>query len=209
MERAEINRILRLHRQAYRALMWINHDDRARGQMFAPAEIDLLEHEQTCERWLSRHLAQLPEELRPGSEEAPAFARLLSSFFTTSFEVGAGGRLINRSRNPRKKRVEAKDRQAMLRLQQYALEELAETAGLDCAADRAARISEDGDLQQDRTLWAYVVELRRRAQFVSQGTAVHQMWLALSPVVCQRLDADKVWAARDRLLDRLRKASSR
>jgi hypothetical protein len=208
MDRDVLSKVLRLQKQAYEALLWINHNQAARDACFAHGEADLLMHEQTCETWLARHVNCLPANLRPDPKDAAAFARLLSSFFSTSFELSAGGWIVRRHPEPRNKRARAKDNLAMQHLQRFALQDLAESLNLVHPVERAAAVAEDSTTVEDRLLWSYAWELVRRSQFASQGRAVHQMWRHLDPQVRQNLDVETLWAARGRLAALLQERSS-
>jgi hypothetical protein len=204
MDREVLSNVLRLQKLAYEALLWINHHQTVRDSCFARGEADLLLHEQTCETWLARHIDNLPCNLRPDAKDAPAFARLLSSFLSTSFELAPGGWIVRRHPERRNKRARAKDDLAMQHLQRFALQDLAESLNLDHPEQRAAAAMEDAAALDDRVLWSYAWELVRRSQFASQGRAVHQMWRCLDPQVRQNLDVQTVWTARERLADRLK-----
>lgn len=204
MEQSEIQHILRLHHQAYDALMWMNREPNVRARLLTGTEIDLLRHEQSCERWLARHVAELPKELQPSAEDHPAFARMLSSFFATSFELPTGGPLVRRRSRLPKRKAREKNQRVVSGLQRFALQDLAEQAGLNQVETRADAVLQDGATESDRTLWSYVWELRRRCQFASQGSAIHQMWLALDPDARRKLTVEDVWSARTHLLARLR-----
>jgi hypothetical protein len=150
----------------------------------------------------------MPKELQPGTDDLPAFARMLSSFFSTSFELQANGSLARRNARLPRRKAKEKSQHAVFALQRFALQNLAEQTNLDRAEQRAHAVSEDKEAAADRALWSYVWELRRRSQFASQGGAVHHMWLALDPESRKDLTIEQVWSARSRLLERLRAAEN-
>jgi len=64
-------------------------------------------------------------------------------------------------------------------------------------------------LKLHKQAWTYVRELVRRAEFASQGTSVHRLWLALEERTRKNLSVEAVWQARMNLVGWLRKESSK
>ena len=53
-------------------------------------------------------------------------------------------------------------------------------------------------------VWTYVWELDRRARNKGKGPVVHRIWRAIPSQTRRALTADRVWSARQQLLDAAR-----
>lgn len=213
MNYEDIEQSVNLQKKAYGLLLWLK--DRAKEN---PA---MLKQEPFANGagwlpWVEQRMDSFPTQLRPAMEEVAAFTLLLSSFFTTSFRVAevrrrddcktslvAGAKPFRGRRN--KRATEARETEAVHELCALALASLATEVGVDSSPEIVARIEADDTLAKDLALWTYARELARRTEFASQGPAVHRLWLSLDEKVRRELSAGKIWEARSRLVDWLKK----
>ena len=98
---------------------------------------------------------------------------------------------------------------AATELKRLALEALAKEEGLACDPLLIQQAVAAEAIGQYLSLWTYVRELVRRAEFASQGTSVHRLWLALEERTRKNLSVEAVWQARMNLVGWLRKESSK
>jgi hypothetical protein len=73
-----------LHKRAYALLLWLGKNCADRESLL---DEEALSAPSLCEQWLRRELSVLPREFRPAADEFPSFARMLTSFFNTSFHI--------------------------------------------------------------------------------------------------------------------------
>jgi hypothetical protein len=208
MELAELQTIVDLHKKTYDLLLWLNGQARTRPALLRVAQAESLASTERCVAWLKRHLNDFPVELRPRPDEFQIFGHLFSSFFSTSFKVvetqgwdetvetslSRGAKSFRGRRH--KRYTEGRQERAAEELKRLALTELAE----EHAANAIEQALMEPCLAGDLTLWTYGRELIRRTQFVSQGGAVHRLWLALDKDVRKSLSAEAIWRSRERLM---------
>lgn len=208
MNITELERALDLQKRAYALLLWTGKEAR---RLLAD---ESLSSSAKCADWLKRHFNEFPVELRPGPDEFDGFAKMLTSFFNTSFHLeGSGGnkrlvrgRKFKDGRN--KKYAQGRAADAAEELTRLAVASLAEEEGVRLEENIISSISKDGALAEQLSLWAYACELVRRSQFASQGPAVHQLWLELDEKKRRSLNAEVIWQARSVLIEALKKKAA-
>ena len=87
MNQQQIERTLKLQKQAYSLLMWLKEQARNNRSLLNAKALEPMSSAKSCEDWVLRHLSMIPIQLRPEGSDVPAFSHLFSSFFTTSFRV--------------------------------------------------------------------------------------------------------------------------
>lgn len=221
MNREDIERILRLQNSAYELLLWLNKRAETEQEILSDQNLEKWRFGESCEAWVRDVRGMIPQALRPADDEIPAFARLFSSFFQTSFRlvesaptvaydyyghesgyVGSGRRKLMAGAPSGKKtpKGKAKVGKSARELRLIALEELAiENDFLPSRAELEA-LERDSSLLPALTLWTYVHELNRRAHFASQGEAVRSLWVAMDKKEREKMNADQVIKARELLL---------
>lgn len=208
MKFEELERAFDLQKRSYALLLWIGQNARR-----------LLDQEtfgscRSCVDWLKRHWNDFPVELRPGLDELEAFAKMLTSFFTTSFHIDAKNgtaRLIRGQefKNGRSKKYAAgKAAENAAELSSIAIASLAETEGILLENDVRAAVFIDDKISEALSLWSYGCELVRRSEYASQGPAVHHLWKELAEKKKKRLNAEEIWKARTVLIEALRKKAA-
>ena len=220
MNQQQIERTLKLHKQAYSLLMWLKEQARNNRGLLDARVLEAISSAKSCEDWVLRHLSTIPIQLRPEGSDVSAFSHLFSSFFTTSFRVGqvrwwetvettlvTGAKTFRGRRH--KKHSERREDMAATELKRLALEELAKEEGLACDPLLIQQAVAAEAIGQYLSIWTYVRELVRRAEFASQGTSVHRLWLALEERTRKNLSVEVVWQARMNLVGWLRKESSK
>lgn len=219
MNRTEIERILRLQKGAYEFLLWIDERAERDQSLLNDENLEKWRHGASCEEWVRHIHGSIPVAIRPETDEIPAFSRLFSSFFQTSFRISEGAprreyrwneqlyitggkrKLVAGAPGGKKSaKGKAKLGESARELRLIALEELA--LDNEILLERAAleQLESDENSREDLTLWTYFHELQRRANFASQGEAVRSLWLAMDKTEREKLNADKILAARERLL---------
>ena len=224
--RDQIARVLRLHRLAYEALVWLDNIALARPHMLDEPTAALLRDEAACVEWVRRDPGRFPDRVRPAPNDVDAFAHLFASFFQTSFRVerrlfdgnpyyrivakkdeAAGKDRLGVRRVPRVLERKRRDEATDLRMRA-----LVDLAGSDQAPgfwDRVKEMLADPKLRQHATLWAYACGLVRRTVGGSDGPALHRLWLDMDRPTRARLAADQVWLAREALLNALQAPGGR
>jgi len=211
MNQVEIERTLSLHKIAYELLIWLKEQARNNRGLLDSKAVEAMSSAKSCEEWLVPRLAMIPVHLRPGANDISAFSHLFSSFFSTSFRVDhvrswetvertlvTGAKAFHGRRH--KKHSELREEEAALELKRLALGALAEEAGLQSNPLLTQRVVLSEDITHDLALWTYVCELARRAEFASQGPAVHRLWLELDERTRKNLSVERVWRARGNLI---------
>jgi hypothetical protein len=209
MKVEELERALDLQKRSYALLLWIGQsasrllDQQALGSW------------SSCVDWLKHHWNDFPVELRPGLAELDAFAKMLTSFFTTSFHVdvkNGKARLVRGQKfknGQSKKHAAGKTAETAAELSLMAIASLAETEGILLENDVSAAILNDEATSQALSLWSYGCELARRSQFASQGPAVHHLWKEVDEKKKKHLSAEDIWKARSVLIEALKKENKR
>jgi len=213
MKREELEKIMGWQKRAYGLLMWLNQEARSNPAMLSAEAVEQMVTAESCVGWINHHLNSLPREFWPEPSELVPFARLFSSFFVTSFRVGLVGRqdslrmetsLVSGAKEAKdgrhKKHLERRQKEAALELKRAALSGLAEEVAVVMTVVGLDAMIASTDLGPKVTLWTYACELKRRTEYVSQGTAVHELWLELDEKTRKRMDGEMVWKARDQLI---------
>jgi len=219
MNQQQIERTLKLHKRAYSLLMWLKEQARNNRSLLDARALEAISSAKSCEDWVLRHLSMIPVQLRPEGSDVPTFSHLFSSFFTTSFRVGqvrwwetvettlvTGAKTVRGRRH--KKHSERREDMAATELKRLALEALAKEEGLACDPLLIRQAVAAEAIGQYLSIWTYVRELVRRAEFASQGASVHRLWLALEERTRKNLSVEAVWQARMNLVGWLTKESS-
>jgi hypothetical protein len=206
MNMEELEKALDLQKRAYALLLWIGkHAQQLLDQQ-------ALSSSTLCIDCLKRHGDEFPTELRPGSSELDGFAKMLTSFFDTSFHLEGGdgsdarlvrGRKFKDGRN--RKYAQGRAEQAAAELSRIAVASLAQDEAIAIEDEAVSAILKDDAVASMVSLWAYGCELVRRSQFSSQGPAVHRLWLELDENKRKRLNAEQIWKARSILVEALRR----
>ena len=211
MNQPEIERTLKLHKLAYGLLIWLKEQARNNRSLLDSKAIEAMSSAKSCEEWLVSHLSMIPFNLRPGANDISAFSYLFSSFFSTSFRIGStrwwervettlvtGAKTFRDRRH--KKHSERREAEAAEELKRLALLALAEEAELRRKPLWTQTIAIPQTISDDLSLWTYVRELVRRAEFASQGSSVHRLWLELGERTRKNLSVEMVWRARANLI---------
>jgi hypothetical protein len=218
--REQIDRVIRLQAIAYELLCWLGNIAFARPQMLNERTADELLDAERCVAWVRKHREEFPVRLRPAAEEMETFSLLFSSFFQTSFRIqrmedigrpsyyricpnkdratGSKG-LRGRRTVPRTLRRKRKEQARGLMLRG-----LAKLVGDGCLPEVAESVLIDETMTQDLLLWAWTVELMSRAEGVTRGPAVHTLWQEMEPAERRRISGERVWKARQRLVEAIR-----
>jgi hypothetical protein len=208
MDFLELENALDLQKRAYALLLWTGKE-----------AAHLIDNEMAaspcrCADWLKRHLNEFPAELRPAPAEFDVFAKMLASFFNSSFHLegsGASARLVRGQKfkdRRNKKYAHGRAIEAAAELSRLAVISLAQDAGITPQDEAVSAILNDPALGEMVHLWAYACELVRRSRFASQGSAVHHLWLELDDKKRRRLDADEIWKERSVLIEALRRKTA-
>lgn len=225
MQHADIERILRLQNFAYEFLLWLNQRAENEQQLLRDENLTKWRYAESREDWVRQMHGMIPLAMRPEEADIPAFARLFSSFFQTSFHlvenaprrgydysghesgfVGSEHRRLMPGAPGGKKtpKGKAKIDESARHLRLIALEELALENDLAPPRAQLETLLSDEAHSDALTLWTYFHELNRRSQFVSQSEAVRALWLAMDKREREKLTAAKVIQAREELLAALR-----
>jgi hypothetical protein len=226
MNKSDIERILHLQQSAYELLLWVNKRAENEQEILSDQNLERWRFGDTCEAWVRDVYGMIPNALRPTEEDVPAFARLFSSFFQTSFRIvesaptrvydnwgeeswgGSGKRKLMPGAPGGKKSAKGKVKvgASARELRLIALEELAIENDLLLGRSDLEALESDAKLHDALVLWTYIHELNRRANFASQGEAVRSLWQKMDKNEREKIDAGKVIYARDRLLAALKPA---
>ena len=224
MNKSDIERILRLQNSAYELLLWVNKRAENEQEILSDHNLEKWRFGETCEGWIRAVYGMIPTTLRPAEEDIPAFARLFSSFFQTSFRLvesaptrvyddwgeeswgSSGKRKLMPGAPSGKKSAKGKAKvgESARELRLIALEELAIKNDLLLGRPDLEVLESDSKLHDALTLWTYIHELNRRANFASQGEAVRSLWQEMDKKEREKIDADKVMKAHDKLLAALK-----
>ena len=225
MDKTEIERILRLQNGAYELLLWLDHRAQTEPELLSNQNQEKWRYAPSCEAWVRAIYGMIPQNLRPGEADIPAFARLFSSFFATSFRVvenapvtahdyyghpsgfvaGPKRRLMAGAPDGKKSsKAKAKIRESADELRVLALEELALEHELFPSRAAVETLAKRPSLEAALTLWTYFHQLARRADFASQGAAVRSLWQEMPKKERQNLSADDILAARELLVGTMR-----
>ncbi len=204
IDRELIHETLALHARAYRLLLQVGDAARTEPELLSLANEELLSDARTCSAWLSAHAHLFPSGALAGN--LAALSGLLSSFLHTSFHVkrfewqgsivqaelrtGAGREGVRASK--RRRHRGSPTAEALLRL--------CRDAGLVVHSRELAKLAKAPTLRRDLHVWCYAVGLVQRSLGRSEGEYDWEHWRALPWEERKVLDADMVWAARERLV---------
>src|SRR3990172_5128817 len=87
----ELRRVLALHERTFALLRWVSGQLRS-GTLDLSVIHTNMSFADAAEEWIRRNYQNLPEAVRPRSEEVVPFARLFASYLKTSFEIGKNKR---------------------------------------------------------------------------------------------------------------------
>lgn len=185
-----MDRVLRLQKQSYALLKWLNQNLGNGGLSFSVAH-RAMSGAAAAEEWLARNEAQLPPAHRPAEAERHELAHLFASYLLTSFELPAGKqtvrvadchcscnycgyvvslhRLVPRHPAP-------KDRRTAHELKRLFLERLVEDLGYPLEQPVEDAVFSNKELSLLLSCATYADQLIRRTQFASQGAAVLVLW---------------------------------
>lgn len=226
MNKTDIERILGLQNGAYELLIWLNKRAQDEQSLLGDENLEKWRYAESCENWVRDIYGMIPRDLRPDESDIPAFSRLFSAFFRTSFRlvedapikayddwgeerghVGSGKRKLVAGAPDGKKssKGKAKVRESADELRVIALEELALENELFPSREALESVANDEELGDALTLWTYFHELARRAHFASQGAAVRSLWQEMDKREREKMSADDILAARDALVAALQR----
>ena len=212
MTYTEIQSALELHQKAFAFLLEARASGRAGSHVLDETVVAAWQRPALCEDWVTRHYEQLPAAHRPEREEIGVFSQFLSSFFTTSFAASRVRRdgemrfmiraLPTRRLDGSRKSAHAKEkeRQGADLLRELEFASLGEECQVAVSPEQFAQLQDNAELTDDLTLWTYAQQLVNRSQYASQGQAVYRLWLELPEKTRQKLSADLIWKARERLI---------
>ncbi len=223
---ASIERVLHLQGSAYEFLLWLGQRAREDDSILRDENIEAWRFPDSTQVWLGGFVGMMPAHLRPEEGDAPAFSRLFSSFFSTSFQVSEKTNLTQNDGDGRygwqedrrslvaappslgkksaKGKAKVKDDARELKL--LALEALALEEELFPSRAELEALLAQPELEREVLIWTYFHEIERRANFASQGAPVLYLWREMSVAERRKLDAARVWEAREALLKQLRAA---
>ena len=212
--------MLGLQKGVYELLLWLNQRAGDDETILRDENLEAWRFADSTEAWLRGFVGMMPADLRPVAADVPAFARLFSSFFSTSFQVSetTNVRLGYQNHKQEKRRSlvavppslgaksakgKAKVKDDARELKLLALEALALEGELSPTRAELEALLARRELARDVLLWTYFHELERRANFASQGASVLFLWRDMSVAERKKLDAKRVWAAHETLLMQL------
>ncbi len=213
VERNEISRVLAIHSQAYKFLLWLDRRACHDPDVLASDNVAAIRDAETCTVWLHVNRQSLPAELTPSDDDMPAFARMLGSFFETSFHVeyvAFGGQVLEArlARGADRVAVRRTCGRSSKMVLVHALRRLAQSESIPMDQPTARRLANRASLRDDALIWAYALELARRANGVSKGTVIHDIWRKIERTTRLDLTADHVWEGRQRLVAALRESDA-
>ncbi len=188
-DKKRMSHILILHEKSYALLRWTKDSLRSERLTFSVVH-DASDSAAAAHEWIGRHLANIPEDVRPEQADVGIFARLFVSFLTTSFQFNRNSiRLVSpcgcRCRfcsylqagpNLDPRTPSKKDFATGLQLKRIYVSRLA--AELEPPPSHAAIETVLGtrELRESVALATWGAELLRRAEFASQGQGVLALW---------------------------------
>ena len=226
MNESQIDTLLKLQKNAYEFLLWINQRAMDDQSILSDQNLEKWKSPATCEQWVRQVLGMIPASMRPTESELPSFSKLFGAFFQTSFHlvesspvltsddwgepiwVSSGKRKLvagapGGKRTPKGK---AKKEKSADELCLHALDELALEAGCCCSRDQLDKIRTNSSYATEVVLWTYIHELERRANFASQGEPVLLLWTSLPKKLRENISTERVLRAQDILQQAIRKS---
>jgi hypothetical protein len=186
METRDLERAPDLQQKGYQLILWL-------GSLADRAEVSFDQvHEaatmsEAARRWLERHRTTLPERCRTAPADVEAFANVVASFLSSSFDLVAhpGTTRVTdcgcicewcsyavAASHLRTKKVSKRDKTRARRLQADLLLERALKNGRTLSDDQARRIVDDEQLGEAAAIVTYADELIRRTKGLYEGPAV-------------------------------------
>ena len=190
METPELERALDLQQKGYQLILWLG--SLADGAKVAFDQVhEAATMSEAARRWLERHRTTLPERCRTTPAEGEAFANVVASFLSSSFDLveNPGTRRVSEcgcrcdwcsyavaASHLRTKKVSKRDKARARRLQADLLRERALKSGRSLSDDQALRIVDDEQLGEAAAIVTYAHELIRRMKGLYEGPAVLALW---------------------------------
>ncbi len=189
----ELKKVIELHDKSYQLFLWINNKlknfgSKSKKHTLFDTVHDNLNFCKCSLAWIEKHYNEIPNDFRPNKEDREAFAHLLTSYLTTSFEKSDKIRVsdgcpcpfctffINvkafKLRNPNKKAKEEAQR-----LKARYIENLFQETDIHQIPSNIEEwISKYPELDKKISLATYGRELIRRSKFTSQGVGILVLW---------------------------------
>ncbi len=211
MTRLDVSTLLRLQRQAYGLLLYLDRRAATEPELLSPELVVQLSNGRTAVQWLRQSYSDLPQQLVPERKLWEPFARLFASFFPTSFQVDhmeLDGQLIE-SRIRRGRIRGGSNSGKVIGLIALAIKHVLSAENIRVDRDEARRLAERDDIRTESRVLAYVWELDRRARGKSKGAVVHRLWLSLPVSVRTSLDESVWWLAREVVINVIGKEKNR
>jgi len=221
-DRDELELVIGLQEKSYGLLKWVGESLKAGTIDFSYVHEAMSASEATAE-WVSRHLGNMPVEIRPGEEDVEKFSHLFASYLTTSFELieKPGVQLASscgcyclmcsylvRANHLKVKKISKRAKKDAPELKAVYLRSLATDQGVALSPDGVSTLIGDPDLAEDIALATYANELIRRSQFASQGEGILVLWREIAwkgttPKKNFRLREDKVLKAEKNIVEQV------
>lgn len=210
VDRYRISRVLAIHSQAYKFLLWMDKQACQDPDVFAPDNVAAIRDATTCAVWLQVNRESLPPKLLPDDDDVSAFANMLGSFFDTSFRVQYvefDGRILEArlTRGADEVAVRRTTGRSAEMVLVHAIRRLAQSESIPIAQAEARRLTKNNRFRAAALIWAYALELVRRAEGVSKGTVIRDIWRKIDRSTRLNLTAAHVWESRQRLVMELKK----
>lgn len=218
--------VVELHHKSYDLLRWVRASLQKGVLSFSVVHTNT-DTAAAAEEWISRHMTNLPADVRPRADQVPTFAKLFISFLTTSYRLKSNSvRMVDsccccsscaylqagpnlEARTPSKK-----DSQTAHQLKRIYLRELADELGSSNAAQIPDLLLGRKESAESIARATWGRELMRRSEFASQGEAVLTLWRQCNWNVDGRnwgadgkprnVTAKEILAAQDRIIDAIR-----
>ena len=218
--------------RAYRLLLWLNS---AMESGFISLEHGgrYVSDPEAAQAWLVRHFADLPREARPTERAGPElrrFANYFATYLTSSFDLhevpgtrfdpGPGGyccprcgRFVAKS-HLQPKKLRRRDKEQAQVLKRSLVEALAGEEGFNVSNEAIARLLERSEQSRNAALASYGVELLRRIDGRTSGSATLALWREFawspkgSPIKGFKLEARAIKQAKGQLVDALRQEAA-
>ena len=188
-DQARITAAIEMQRRSFALLKWVQDALRGGGLSFAVVH-QTTDSAAAASEWMERNLANIPADARPAREEVPAFARLFTSYLTTSYTLSASTKrtvsycgcycswctYLRSSPDLIARSPTNKDVRAAKELKRLYLGDLAVEADVVDPLQAVERVVESSALHESVALCTWTTELLRRMEFASQGEAVLSLW---------------------------------
>lgn len=221
---SELERAVRLQREAYALLVWFqNHLDRA---LFPTHEAHtVMDNSAIAQQWIEANHSSLPPDVAPAIADIPALAALFASYLTTSFDLVLDPSYrvqtttgcfcdvcthLARCSHLQPKRLDAGDKAHAERFKIAALNELAAEHGMVVNQTQLRNLLKDPSMRERAALVAYAHQLLLRLAGDPGDPAILVLWREFAwtrsgaPKKGFTLAAQDVVNARDQLVRALR-----